>query len=226
MGIGLEAVTRERLKQDSYREICPRRGDGTAPPFTLPATEPSSGFRLTEAPYRSIVEPANEAIRGMAAEMSLGRNKELARAAIGIWCTGEFNRAGEIFSPDYVMHQHHDPDGSGDLGVEAMKAFAVAFRRGFPDFRDTIDLQLAEDDLVATRFTSAGTHRGEFMDVAPTGRQLSWTGTVIDRVVDGRIVQSWGNWDMMGMLQQLGAIPARPAPSRKPKRAGHWPRAG
>jgi steroid delta-isomerase-like uncharacterized protein len=145
--------------------------------------------------------------------MSLERNKELARAALGIWSTGDFARAREIFAPGYVMHQHYDPDGSGDLGPEALVAFAAEFRAAFPDFRDTVDLQLAEGELVATRFTSAGTHRGEFLGVAPTGRRLSWTGTVIDRVVDGRIVESWGNWDMMGMLQQLGAIPARPAPA-------------
>src|SRR3712207_2987555 len=140
--------------------------------------------------------------------MSLEENKALARAGIGMWSTGELDRAGEILAPGYVMHQHHDPDGSGDLGVEATKAFAAEFRRGFPDFRDTIDLQVAEGGLVATRFTSTGTHRGEFMGVAPTGRRLSWTGTVIDRVVDGRIVESWGNWDMIGVLQQLGTIPA------------------
>jgi steroid delta-isomerase-like uncharacterized protein len=145
--------------------------------------------------------------------MSLEGNKALARAAIGVWSAGDLDRAGEIFSPGYVMRQHHDPDGSGDLGVEAMKAFAAEFRRGFPDFRDTVDLQLAEGELVATRFTSTGTHRGEFMGVAPTGRRLTWTGTVIDRVVDGRIVESWGNWDMMGMLQQLGAVPTRPRPT-------------
>ena len=143
--------------------------------------------------------------------MTLERNKELARAAIGIWSTGDFARAREIFAPGYVMHQHHDPDGSGDLGPEALVAFAAEFRAAFPNFRDTVDLQLAEGELVPTRFTSAGTHRGEFLGVAPTGRRLSWTGTVIDRVADGRIAESWGNWDMMGMLQQLGAIPARPA---------------
>lgn len=62
---------------------------------------------------------------------------------------------------------------------------------------------------MATRFTSTGTHLGEFQGLAPTGRKLSWTGTVIDRVRDGRTVESWGNWDMMGMMQQLGAVELR-----------------
>ena len=144
--------------------------------------------------------------------MSLEQNKELARAAIAIWSTGDFSRVLEIFAPDYVMHQHHDSatGGTGDLGLKAMRDFAHEVRTGFPDFHDTTDLQLAEGDLVATRFTSSGTHTGPFQGVAPTGRKLSWTGIVIDRVQDGRIVESWGNWDMVGMLQQLGAIPTRP----------------
>jgi predicted ester cyclase len=146
--------------------------------------------------------------------MSLERNKELAREAIAIWSTGDLSRVLEVFAPGYVMHQHHHGavGGTGDLDLKAMRAFAHEFHTGFPDFRDTIDLQLAEGDLVATRATSSGTHTGPFQGIAPTGRKLSWTGIVIDRVEDGRIVESWGNWDMMGMLQQLGAIPTRPAP--------------
>jgi predicted ester cyclase len=126
-----------------------------------------------------------------------------------MWSTGELDRAGEIFSPGYVMRRRHDPEGSGDLGAEWLVAFAAEFRAAFPDLRDTVELQLAEGELVATRFTSVGTHRGGFLGVAPTGRRLRWTGTVTDRVADGRIAEGWGDWDMMGMLQQPGAIPAR-----------------
>ena len=145
--------------------------------------------------------------------MSLDRNKELARAAIAIWSTGDLSRVLETFAPGYVMHQHHHDaaGGTGGLDLKAMRAFAHEFRTGFPDFHDTIDLQLAEGDLVATRFTSTGTHTGPFQGIGPTGRELSWTGMVIDRVQDDRIVESWGSWDMLDMLQQLGAIPTRPA---------------
>jgi steroid delta-isomerase-like uncharacterized protein len=139
--------------------------------------------------------------------MTLELHKALARAAIGIWSTGDVARAGEIFAPDYAMHQHHDhdPDGSGGLVLEPLLAFLAEFRKAFPDLEDRIDLQLAEGDLVATRFTSTGTQTGPLQGLPATGRRASWTGTVIDRVRDGRIVESWGNWDMMGMMQQLGA---------------------
>jgi steroid delta-isomerase-like uncharacterized protein len=139
--------------------------------------------------------------------VSVEQNKALAREAINIWTTGDFDAADEIYAPDYVNHQHHDPGDPRDLhGPEAMKQFAREFREAFPDFRDSVDIQIAEEDMVATRFTSMGTHRGPFMGVEPTNRELVWTGITIDRIVDGEIVESWANWDMMGMMQQLGAI--------------------
>jgi predicted ester cyclase len=77
-----------------------------------------------------------------------------------------------------------------------------------PDFHDSIDIQIAEGDMVATRFTSRGTHRGTFMGVEPTNKELSWTGITIDRISEGRIVESWANWDMMGMMQQFSIVHA------------------
>jgi predicted ester cyclase len=115
--------------------------------------------------------------------VSAEENKRLARVAIQIWTTGDVGAADEIYAPDYVNRQHHDPDDPRDLqGLEAMKTFAAEFRDAFPDFRDSIDIQLAEGDMVATRFTSRGTHRGAFMGVEPTNRELSWTGITIDRI--------------------------------------------
>ena len=97
-----------------------------------------------------------------------------------------------------------------------MKSFAAEFRRAFPDFHDSIDIQVAEGDLVVTRFTSTGTHRGTFMGVEPTNKKLVWTGITIDRISGGKIVESWANWDMMGMMQQLGVISRRDLRRSKP----------
>jgi steroid delta-isomerase-like uncharacterized protein len=134
-------------------------------------------------------------------------NKRLAREAIGIWTSGDLGAADEVYAPDYVNHQHHDPEDPRDLhSVEAMKSFVAEFRRAFPDFHDSIDIQVADGELVVTRFTSTGTHRGTFMGVEPTNRELVWTGISIDRISGGKIVESWANWDMMGIMQQLGAI--------------------
>jgi len=141
--------------------------------------------------------------------MSAEENKRLAREGVRVWSTGDFDAADEIYAPDYVNHQHHHAVDARDLhGTEAMKTFATEFREAFPDFRDSIDIQLAEGDLVATRVTSRGTHRGTFMGVEPTNKELSWTGITIDRISEGKIVESWTNWDMLGMMQQLGVVRA------------------
>ena len=119
--------------------------------------------------------------------MSTEEYKRLAKEAIGIWTAGDLDAADEFYAPDYVNHQHHDPADPRDLrGVEAMKSFVTEFRSAFPDFHDSIDIQVAEGELVVTRFTSMGTHRGTFMGVEPTNRELVWTGITIDRVSGGQ----------------------------------------
>ena len=93
-------------------------------------------------------------------------------------------------------------------GVEDLKQFSVMLCSGFPDFRGTIeDLFAAEGHKVVLRFTFRGTHQGEFMGVAPTGRQVTMAGIDILRVADGKIVELWGQEDMLGMKQQLGVVP-------------------
>jgi predicted ester cyclase len=66
---------------------------------------------------------------------------------------------------------------------------------------------IAEVDKVAYRITYRGTHRGDFMGIRPTGKQVSFTGIAIDRFKDGKFVESWFNLDALGLMQQLGAIP-------------------
>ena len=112
--------------------------------------------------------------------------------------------ADEIFDR-YLAHQ---PDGSVlERGPEDVKRFVGEFRSAFPDFHTTIEDQIAEDDKVATRWTMRGTHEGEFRGIAPTGRQISVTGIGIFRFSEGKVVESWDNFDQLGMMQQLGVIP-------------------
>jgi steroid delta-isomerase-like uncharacterized protein len=74
--------------------------------------------------------------------------------------------------------------------------------------RLTIEDEIAEGDRVVTRWSARGTHEGEFFGIPATGKQATVTGVTIDRIIDGRIAESWTNWDTLGLLQQLGAIPA------------------
>ena len=118
---------------------------------------------------------------------------------------GNFDLADQIFDR-YLAHQ---PDGSVlERGPEDVKQFMGEFREAFPDFRSEIEDQIAEGDRVVTRWRMHGTHRGEFRGIAPTGNALDITGIGIFRFSNGKVVESWDNFDQLGMMRQLGAIPA------------------
>ena len=119
-----------------------------------------------------------------------------------------------------VFHNQRQLDlGEQILGSELLEptvGVASMLRTAFPDYQLMIDDQLAEADRVATVWTGSGTHQGEWASpmgpVAATGKAVTWTGTTTLRVVDGKIAEVIGtNWDHLGLLQQLGALPA-PAP--------------
>ena len=118
---------------------------------------------------------------------------------------GNLELAEEIFD----RYQAHQADGSVlERGPEDVKRFMGEFREGFPDFHSTIEDMVAEGDKVATRWTMRGTHRGEFRGIAPTGKQIAVTGIGIFRFSpEGKVVESWDNFDQLGMMRQLGALP-------------------
>lgn len=83
------------------------------------------------------------------------------------------------------------------------------FHSAFPDFRVTLEDQIAEGKKVVNRWTVRGTHRGEFQGVAPTGKEVEFTGIPISTInEEGKLQESWENYDALGLMQQLGAIPA------------------
>ena len=121
-----------------------------------------------------------------------------------VWNRGNLEVADEIFHP-----QAFSPSAPNlPPGAEGVKAIATMFRNAFPDFWMEIEYMVAEDDRVAARFRQGGTHKGELMGIAPTGKQVSWTETGILRVADGKVVESWYDVDMIGLMQQLGVIPS------------------
>ena len=94
-------------------------------------------------------------------------------------------------------------------GPEGNKMLITAYRNAFPDIHFTIDEQIAEGNTVVTRWTAHGTHNGELAGLPPTGKPATVVGIGVDRVENGKIVESWGLFDQFGMLQQLGVIPAQ-----------------
>ena len=122
-----------------------------------------------------------------------------------------FNRqsraaAAEILSEDFVAHHPAFPDGL--RGPEAIMEMTAMFRAGFPDLQYRIERLVAEDDLVVARWSARATHRGPFMGVPPTGKTISVTGMDMFRVAEGRCAETWVNSDFLGLLQQIGAVPA------------------
>jgi steroid delta-isomerase-like uncharacterized protein len=93
-------------------------------------------------------------------------------------------------------------------GREGIKQFYATLRAAFPDIHFTIEDQIAEGDRVVTRWTARATHTGEYQGIPPTGKQFSLTGIDIDRIANGKVVECWPIADELGVLQQLGVIPA------------------
>ena len=96
----------------------------------------------------------------------------------------------------------------GELRNEEHRHLLDSLFAGFPDAEWAIEELVAEGDRVVTRWAFTGTHKGTFMGVAASGRRLHCTGISIDRIVDGKIVEEWEEWDTLGMMQQLTMHPA------------------
>jgi predicted ester cyclase len=95
---------------------------------------------------------------------------------------------------------------SGLIANEPFRQRVMAFRRAFPDVSVEPDLLIAEGDLVAMRATGRGTHLGTFQGIAPTGHSWSATCTALYRVQGGAIVDAWVQWDLLAILEQIGAV--------------------
>ena len=133
-------------------------------------------------------------------------NKALARRLVEeAFNAGRLEVVDELVASDFV---EHDPSLTEEVrGPAGVKELIASYRAAFPDIRVTIEDQIADGDYVVSRWSAKGTHQGELMGMSATGKQATVTGITIDRIVDGRIAESWDNWDTLGLMQQLGAIP-------------------
>ena len=139
--------------------------------------------------------------------MSIEQNKALFRRMLEeVLSQGNISLIDELVAPDVVEHEALPP--GVPAGREGVKLMFTMFRGAFPDLNATVDDIIAEDDKVAARSTWSGTHQGEFMGIPPTGKRVSFGVIDIFRVANGVVVEHWGQTDEMGMLQQLGVVPA------------------
>lgn len=122
------------------------------------------------------------------------------------WNAGNFDVADEVIDPNFTVH------GAGGQpiqpGLEGVKGLVREWRSAFPDGYMDIQDVVAEGDKVVARMTWYGTHTGTFYGTPPTGKKVAVTSIGIDRIENGKIVEGWGELDMLGMMRQLGVIPA------------------
>jgi len=115
--------------------------------------------------------------------------------------------ADEVFHPGFV--NHYRPEGreiaSGAQPASGFQEFYGALLRGFPDATMEINEQIAERDLVSTRKTLRGTHRGELWGLAPTGNRVEFEFIDIFRVADGRLIEHWTSMDLAALRSQMKA---------------------
>ena len=123
-----------------------------------------------------------------------------------VWNKRKLEVVNELISPSHALQGPNI--FSSSVGPEAYKRQVSRFLEGYPDLRWTIENTIAEEDKVVACWTISGTHKGDFMGVPATNKKISVDGMTIHHIAGGKIMDSHTNWDALGMMQQLGAVPA------------------
>ena len=131
-------------------------------------------------------------------------NKEFVRRwHADVWNDGNIDRIDEFVADDFVEHSSAHPEKRGPSGV---REDIEQLRAAFPDLSVTEEDTVAEGDKVVSRLTFSGTHDDRFQGIEPTGNEVAFGAIAINRVEDGRLVESWVQVDVMGLMHQLGAV--------------------
>src|SRR5215207_2475228 len=131
--------------------------------------------------------------------------KEIARRLIEEPWRGKLDEVLELVGEDAVAHVAGSP--APLTGKDGFRDFVTTYLTAFPDGTITVDDQIAEGDIVVSRWTGRGTNTGELMGIRPTGRQVTIEGISYARISDAKVRETWITWDTLAMMQQLGAVP-------------------
>ena len=136
--------------------------------------------------------------------MSTEQNKTLARRLFEeVWNGKNLAVLDELVAPNFVFHNSVQTI----YGPEGFKQFATTYHNAFPKAYFTIEDVIAEGDTVALRWSARGTHQGELLGIPPTGKEVVVTVITITLLSNGKSVEGWGEFDALGMLQQIGVVP-------------------
>jgi steroid delta-isomerase-like uncharacterized protein len=139
--------------------------------------------------------------------MSAKDLKALMRRFVEKWNKGKTAAMAvvdEFYATDFVSHGPGDED---IRGIENVKRSTSDEFSAFPDAHYTIDDMVVEGDKLAARYTMTGTHKGEYMGAPPTNKKITIKAITIERFAGGKIVEEWGMYDTLGLMQQLGVVP-------------------
>ena len=135
---------------------------------------------------------------------TLESNKKIARQFFEYFAKGDVQQIENLWGSDYQLHFPGRPKA---LGKEESKQLLKDYSTGFPDKEMKVEDQVAEGDLVVTRTNVKGTHKGTFQGISASNKKMEVTVIAIHRIVDGKIVEEWTEFDAYGMMKQIGAIP-------------------
>ena len=136
-------------------------------------------------------------------------NKAIVRNTHAALAKGDFESFKAAIGPNYVRHCQAMPPGLQELhGTDEFFAFLEEFVAAVPGYTDTLSQMMADGDRVAYVSTMTGVQTGPLGDLPATGQEFTLVNIIIQRLEDGKIVERWGEMDAMGMMQQLGVIPA------------------
>jgi steroid delta-isomerase-like uncharacterized protein len=138
--------------------------------------------------------------------MSADNKAVVRRLYEEVWNKRKLEVINEIISPSHAL-QASNIFGSS-IGPEAYKRNALLFFAGYPDLHWTIEDTIAEKDKVVACWTISGTHKGDYLGVPATNKKISVEGITIHHITNGKIMDSYVSWDIWGMMQQLGVVPA------------------
>ena len=144
------------------------------------------------------------------------QNKELARRIMEeCWNQGKAEAVRELYATDCRYHDPVFPNLTS--GAENIKQHIITSRTGFPDLKFTTDDTIAERNEVVVHWTGRGTHKGQFLNMAPTNKPCTVSGTTIFKFDNGKVTEQWSDWNLLTMLEQLG-ISTTPKTEKVPAR--------
>lgn len=134
-------------------------------------------------------------------------HKATSKHLLELWGDNALHKSDDYLAANYVNHQMPDAaGGTSSKSIDEWKALVADFHSGFSNVKMELLLQVAEGDYVCSRWRMTADHTGKFGDLVGTGKTTTWTGTHTDRYQDGKLAESWVDWDKYSFLEGLGLV--------------------